>query len=90
VENCLLKHPAVLEAAVGGFTDDQGLTKPQAFVVLRGGKQPAPGLADEIQSFVKERLAAYKYPRRVDFVDALPKTDRGKIDRKKLNPPSPS
>ena len=83
VENCLLKHPAVLEAAVNGYTDEQGLTKPRAFVVLRDGK-PAEGLAEEIQNFVKERLAAYKYPRRVEFVDSLPKTDRGKIDRKKL------
>jgi benzoate-CoA ligase family protein len=83
VENCLLKHPAVAEAAVTGFTDEQGLTKPRALVVLRDGKTPT-GLADEIQTFVKERLAAYKYPRRVDFVDSLPKTDRGKIDRKQL------
>jgi len=84
VENCLLKHPAVLEAAVAGFTDDQGLTKPRAFVVLRDGRPSDAGLAGEIQEFVKERLAAYKYPRRVDFVDSLPKTDRGKIDRKRL------
>jgi benzoate-CoA ligase len=85
VENCLLKHPAVVEAAVTGYTDEQGLTKPRALVVLRDGKPSAPGLADEIQAFVKERLAAYKYPRRVDFVDSLPKTDRGKIDRKQLS-----
>jgi benzoate-CoA ligase len=83
VENCLLKHPAVAEAAVTGYTDEQGLTKPRALVVLRDGKAPT-GLADEIQTFVKERLAAYKYPRRVEFVESLPKTDRGKIDRKQL------
>ena len=84
VENCLLKHPAVLEAAVAGYTDEQGLTKPRAFIVLREGREPNGAAAEEIQSFVKERLAAYKYPRRVEFVDSLPKTDRGKIDRKKL------
>ncbi|HTF56946.1 MAG TPA: AMP-binding protein, partial [Planctomycetota bacterium] len=84
VENCLLKHPAVLEAAVAGYTDDQGLTKPGAFIVLREGREPNGAIAEEIQAFVKERLAAYKYPRRVDFVESLPKTDRGKIDRKKL------
>jgi benzoate-CoA ligase len=83
VENCLLKHPLVVEAAVTGYTDEQGLTKPRAFIVLRDAKAGA-ALADEIQLFVKERLAAYKYPRRIDFVDSLPKTDRGKIDRKKL------
>jgi benzoate-CoA ligase family protein len=84
VENCLLKHPAVLEAAVAGYTDEQGLTKPRAFIVLREGREANGAAAEEIQSFVKERLAAYKYPRKVDFVDSLPKTDRGKIDRKKL------
>ena len=84
VENCLLQHPAVLEAAVTGFVDEQGLTKPRALLVLRDGATGGPALAEEIQGFVKDRLAAYKYPRKVDFVDSLPKTDRGKIDRKKL------
>jgi len=80
VENCLLQHPAVLEAAVIGYTDDQGLVKPRAYIVPRGKSASAP----DIQAFVKERLAAYKFPREIVFVESLPKTDRGKIDRKML------
>jgi len=81
VENCLLKHAAVAEAAVIGIKDDAGLEKPKAFVVLRKG---ARATAEDLQAHVRERLAAYKYPRVVEFIDALPKTDRGKIDRRKL------
>ncbi|MBI4565395.1 MAG: benzoate-CoA ligase family protein [Planctomycetes bacterium] len=84
VENCLLQHSAVLEAAVVGYTDEQGLTKPKAYVVPRPGRTPGASLAEDVQNYVKERLAAYKYPRKIEFVDSLPKTDRGKIDRKKL------
>ncbi len=81
VENCLLKHSAVAEAAVIGWKDEAGLEKPKAFVVLKPG---ARATAEDLQAHVKERLAPYKYPRVVQFIDALPKTDRGKIDRKKL------
>jgi benzoate-CoA ligase len=78
IENCLLRHDAVLEAA------GDGLVKPKAFVVLREGHAPGEVLAREIKEFVKSRLALYKYPRWVEFVAALPKNDRGKIDRKLL------
>jgi benzoate-CoA ligase family protein len=83
IENCLLQHVAVLECAVVGH-ESQGLIKPKAFVVLREGFAASDAVADGIKQFVKEQIAVYKYPRWVEFVDSLPKNDRGKIDRKKL------
>ncbi|HJP95544.1 MAG TPA: benzoate-CoA ligase family protein [Pyrinomonadaceae bacterium] len=83
IENCLLQHEAVLECAVVGHESD-GLVKPKAFVVLRKGFAGEDQLAEEIKQFVKDHIAIYKYPRWVEFVDSLPKNDRGKIDRKKL------
>jgi len=83
IENCLLQHEAVLECAVVGH-ESEGLVKPKAFVVLREGFGAGDPLAEEIKQFVKEHIAIYKYPRWVEFVDSLPKNDRGKIDRKKL------
>jgi benzoate-CoA ligase len=84
IENCLLRHDAVLEAAVVGHDDGSGLVKPKAFLVLREGRKPSAELEREIKEFVKSRLALYKYPRWVEFVASLPKNDRGKIDRKLL------
>jgi len=83
IENCLLQHEAVLECAVVGH-ESEGLVKPKAFVVLREGFVAAEPLAEGIKQFVKQQIAIYKYPRWVEFVDSLPKNDRGKIDRKKL------
>ena len=83
IENCLLRHEAVLECAVVGHEAD-GLVKPKAFVVLREGFASGDLLAEEIKQFVKDHIAVYKYPRWVEFVDSLPKNDRGKIDRKQL------
>jgi benzoate-CoA ligase len=83
IENCLLQHEAVLECAVVGH-ESEGLVKPKAFIVLREGFVAADQLAEEIKQFVKDHIAIYKYPRWVEFVDSLPKNDRGKIDRKKL------
>jgi benzoate-CoA ligase family protein len=83
VEECLMRHTAVLHAAVIGV-DDEGLTKPKAFVVVRAGCTADANLADELQEFVRERLAKHKYPRAIEFVDDLPKNDRGKVDRKLL------
>jgi benzoate-CoA ligase len=83
IENCLLQHEAVLECAVVGHEAD-GLVKPKAFVVLREGFYRGDQLAEQIKQFVKDNIAIYKYPRWVEFVDSLPKNDRGKIDRKKL------
>ncbi len=81
VEATLAQHPAVLESAVIGKIDDEGLVKSKAFVVLGDGQQAS---ADELKAFVKERLAAYKYPRFIEFVDELPKTATGKIQRFRL------
>ena len=81
VEATLVMHPAVLEAAVIGVTDAEGLTKAKAFVVLKAGCHASE---DELKLFVKEKLAPYKYPRQIEFVDDLPKTATGKIQRFKL------
>jgi benzoate-CoA ligase family protein len=81
VESCLLQHPAVAEAAVIGMKDSNGLIKPCAFVVAR---EPTDGLDEKIKSFVRERLEPYKQPRQVVFVDALPRTHLGKVDRGRL------
>jgi benzoate-CoA ligase len=84
VENTLIKHAAVLEAAVVGKEDSDRLVKPQAFVVLKDPAGAGPGLADELKAFVKDKIAPYKYPRWIEFVDELPKTATGKIQRFKL------
>ena len=81
VESALASHPAVLECAVVGVEDKDGLTKPKAFVVLRGQAKAEP---TELQAFVKDRLAPFKYPRWVELVTELPKTATGKIQRFKL------
>jgi len=81
VESALAAHDAVLEAAVVGHDDADGLTKPKAFVVLKPGASVEPA---ELQAFVKTRLAPYKYPRWVELVRELPKTATGKIQRYKL------
>ena len=81
VEATLMKHPAVLECAVFGKIDADGLTKTKACVVRKPGQS-----VDEatLQAFVKERLAPYKYPRYIEFIDELPKTATGKIQRFRL------
>jgi len=81
VEATLVQHTSVLEAAVVGKTDVDGLTKTQAFVVLKSGHSATE---EELKSFVKDRLAPYKYPRFIEFVAELPKTATGKIQRFKL------
>lgn len=84
VENTVLAHQAVLECAVVGATDIDGLTKPKAFIVLRPGASQTPETARDIQAFVKSRIAPYKYPRWIEFVPELPKTATGKIQRFRL------
>ena len=81
VEATLVQHPAVLEAAVIGKEDAEGLVKTKAFVVLKAG---ASAEEAELKAFVKDRLAPYKYPRFIEFVNDLPKTATGKIQRFKL------
>ena len=84
VENALMEHPVVLEAAVTGAADGDGLIKPKAYVILHTEHRGAEGLAQELQDFVKGSLVPYKYPRWVEFVEDLPKTVTGKIQRFKL------
>jgi benzoate-CoA ligase len=81
VEAALVSHPAVLEAAVVGQEDEQKLVKPKAFVVLKPGARASDG---ELKTYVKEKLAPYKYPRWIEFRAELPKTATGKIQRFKL------
>jgi benzoate-CoA ligase len=81
VESTLVQHPSVLEAAVIGVPDARGLTRTKAFVVLKTGAQATEA---ELQAFVKDRLAPYKYPRLIEFLAELPKTATGKIQRFKL------
>ncbi len=82
VEQALVEHPAVLEAAVVPWSDGKGLEKPKAYVVLNEGQ--SLGEANELKEFVKEKIGMWKYPRWVDVVDNLPKTATGKIQRFKL------
>jgi 4-hydroxybenzoate-CoA ligase len=82
IEQALISHPAVLEAAVVAWRDEDGLEKPKAFVVLKGGKVDCD-LA-ELKEYVKEKTGKWKYPRWFEIVDDLPKTATGKIQRFKL------
>jgi len=84
VESALMQHDAVLEAAVIGVADDNGLTRAKAFVVLKDQARADERMSQELQTFVKSRLAPYKYPRLIVFVPELPKTATGKIQRFRL------
>jgi 4-hydroxybenzoate-CoA ligase len=84
VEEALIAHPAVLEAAVVGKQDRDGLTKPRAFVVLNSPVVDNAALGDELKEHVKQRIGVWKYPRWIEFVDGLPKTATGKIQRFRL------
>jgi len=84
VEATLVQHPAVLEAALIGVTDENGLTRPKAYVVLKVRSQAGEAMAEELKQFVKAKLAPHKYPRALEFIDELPKTATGKIQRFRL------
>ena len=81
VENTLAHHPAVADSALVGLQGQDALVSPCAYVVLKPGVSPSAELAGEIQQFVKERIAAYKYPRHIRFIDRIPKTAGGKTQR---------
>ncbi len=84
VEDVLLRHDAVEECAVIAAPDPLRGTIPKAFVVPRDGVRPSDDLAELLQCYVKDRIAPYKYPRAVEFLDQLPRTETGKIQRYKL------
>ena len=84
VEGALISHEAVLEAAVVGHDDDNQLAKPKAYVVLKSGHTASDALKSALQQHVKDKLAPYKYPRWIEFINELPKTATGKIQRFKL------
>ena len=84
IESCLVKHAAVLNAAVIGKPDATRGSIIKAFVVLQQGFSPTESLVGEIQSHVRARLAPYEYPREIEFIDALPMTTTGKVQRKEL------
>lgn len=84
IENALREHPAVLEAAVVGRRDGNGLTKPMAFISLRQDHHPSSRVAAELKAFAAAKLSSYKCPEWIEFLDSLPKTATGKLQRFKL------
>jgi benzoate-CoA ligase family protein len=84
VEAALIGHAAVLESAVVAHRDDDGLLEPRAFVTLKQPERACDAMANELRQFARERLAGYKCPRRIEFLEELPKTPTGKVQRYKL------
>jgi acetyl-CoA synthetase len=84
IESCLVKHRAVMNAAVIGKPDETRGAIVKAFIVLQPGESPSAALIEDIQSHVRGRLAPYEYPREIEFIDALPMTTTGKVQRKEL------
>ena len=84
IENCLVKHPAVANAAVVPSPDETRGNVVKAFIVLAAGHVPSPELEEDIQQHVRKFLAPYEYPKEIEFLDALPMTTTGKVQRKVL------
>lgn len=81
VENALLAHPAIAEVAVVAHANENGLIHPSAYVVVKNGVEVHAGLAREIRDWLRQKMASYKCPQTVHFVENLPKTATGKIQR---------
>jgi benzoate-CoA ligase len=84
VEGVMLQHESVQECAVVGRRDEDGLEKPMAYVVLHESCRPGKELEEELKTFVRARIASYKYPRWVEFITEIPKTATGKVQRFRL------
>jgi acetyl-CoA synthetase len=84
IENCLVKHHAIANAAVVPSPDEVRGNVVKAFIVLAAGQCASPALEEDIRAHVRKFLAPYEYPREIEFVDALPMTTTGKIQRKVL------
>ncbi len=84
IENCLVKHPAVANAAVVPSPDETRGNVVKAFIVLAAGRTPSAALEEDIQQHVRKFLAPYEYPKQIEFIDALPMTTTGKVQRKLL------
>jgi len=84
IENCLVRHPAIANAAVVPSPDETRGNVVKAFIVLSSGHTPSPALEDDIQQHVRRHLAPYEYPKEIEFIDALPMTTTGKVQRKVL------
>src|SRR3989442_6347885 len=84
IESCLVRHPAVANAAVIGKARETRGATVKAVIVLQPGQSPSQALIDDIQKHVRGRLAPYEYPREIEFIDALPMTTTGKVQRKEL------
>jgi acetyl-CoA synthetase len=84
IENCLVKHPAVANAAVVPSPDAERGNVVRAFIVLTSGFSPSKNLEEEIKLHVRGRLAPYEYPREIEFIDQLPRTTTGKVQRRML------
>ena len=84
IENCLVKHPAVANAAVVPSPDETRGNIVKAYIVLAAGHEPAPALEEDIRRHVKTFLAPYEYPREIEFIPALPMTTTGKVQRRVL------
>ena len=84
IENCLVRHPAIANAAVVPSPDETRGNVVKAFVVLAAGHAPTPTLEEDIRQHVRKFLAPYEYPKEIEFIDALPMTTTGKVQRRVL------